>query len=112
MVAEFRPEEILRVLSENQVNYVLIGGLAAARTWNVSTRFGDLGISFRPSGTQGFPDLTRDAAPIVIRGITVRLASLADVVRSKEAAGRDKDRRALPVLREILARRLHEQDRP
>ncbi|MCA1712722.1 MAG: hypothetical protein LC789_14245 [Actinobacteria bacterium] len=40
---------------------------------------------------------------VVLRGTTVRLASLADIVRSKEAAGRDKDRRALPVLRELLA---------
>lgn len=86
--------------------------LAAVQVWNLSTRSGDLDISFVPSGTQGYPDLSRDAESTTIRGITVQLASLADVVRSKEAAGRDKDRRALPVLREILARRLHEQDRP
>jgi hypothetical protein len=31
------------------------------------------------------------------------VASLADVIRSKEAAGRDKDHLVLPVLRRILA---------
>ncbi len=78
--------------------------LAAGRIWNLTTRFGDLDITFVPSGTTGFADLTRDAATVVLRGTEVRLASLADIVRSKEAAGRDKDRRALPVLRELLAR--------
>ncbi|HEY6648439.1 MAG TPA: hypothetical protein VI217_15250, partial [Mycobacterium sp.] len=36
-------------------------GLAAAQTWNLVTDAGDLDITFRPSGTQGFPDLRRDA---------------------------------------------------
>ena len=78
--------------------------LAAGRIWNLTTKHGDLDITFVPSGTTGFADLTRDAETIVLRGTEVRLASLADIVRSKEAAGRDKDRRALPVLRELLAR--------
>jgi hypothetical protein len=32
------------------------------------------------------------------------VASLADVIKSKEAAGRDKDQRVLPTLRKLLAR--------
>src|SRR5439155_90595 len=51
----------------------------------------------------------REAIEITLRGIPVQLASLADIVRSKEAAGRDKDRRALPVLRELVARQLKER---
>ena len=78
--------------------------LAAGRIWNLTTKYGDLDITFVPSGTTGFADLTRDAETVVLRGTEIRLASLADIVRSKEAAGRDKDRRALPVLRELLAR--------
>ncbi|MFN2523022.1 MAG: hypothetical protein ABR614_06895 [Mycobacteriales bacterium] len=77
--------------------------LAAGRIWNLTTKHGDLDITFTPSGTRGYHDLKRDAVEVVLRGTTVRLASLADIVRSKEAAGRDKDRRALPVLRELLA---------
>lgn len=78
--------------------------LAAGRIWNLSTKFGDLDLTFVPSGTTGYDDLKRDATTVVLRGTEVQLASLADIVRSKEAAGRDKDRRALPVLRELLAR--------
>ncbi len=83
--------------------------LGAVQVWNLSTPHGDLDISFMPTGTRGYDDLRRDAGEVTFRGLHILVASLADVVRSKEAAGRDKDRRALPVLREILARRLHEQ---
>lgn len=166
MQAEFRPDEILRILHTHRVDFVVIGGFAAnlhgsplptfdiditpdhdrdnlaklsaalreldakvraveldeplpfshdaeslgaVRVWNLSTPYGDLDISFIPTGTQGYADLRRDASEVRFRGLRIVVASLADVVRSKEAAGRDKDRRALPVLREILARRLHEQ---
>jgi len=83
--------------------------LGAVQVWNLATPYGDLDLSFTPAGTQGYQDLRRDAVELSFHGVRVLVASLADVVRSKEAAGRDKDRRALPVLREILARRLHEQ---
>jgi hypothetical protein len=39
-----------------------------------------------------------------VRGLDVPVASLADVIRSKEAAGRARDRAVLPGLRELLAR--------
>jgi hypothetical protein len=78
--------------------------LAAAQTWNLTTKYGDLDITLMPSGTRGYDDLRRDAIEIELHGTPVLLASLADIVRSKGAAGRDKDRRALPVLRELLAR--------
>ena len=83
--------------------------LAAAQIWNLTTKYGDLDITAVPAGTQGYDDLRREAIEITLRGVTVRLASLADIVRSKEAAGRDKDRRALPVLRELVARQLRER---
>jgi hypothetical protein len=158
-VAEFRPDAILQVLAAHAVDYVLIGGLAAAlhgsdlatsdvditpafahdnldrlsaaldelharvrtdaepdgiafahdadslaraSTWNLVTDYGDLDISFTPAGTTGYSDLRRDALHIEIAGTPVTLASLADVVRSKQAAGRPKDHIALPVLRRLL----------
>lgn len=82
--------------------------LAAAVFWNLTTRYGDLDISFTPAGTQGYPDLVRDALTVELRGVPVRVAHLADVIRSKDAANRDKDRRVLPVLRQVLDR----QERP
>ena len=72
---------------------------------NMTTESGDLDITFCPSGTQGFPDLRRDAVEIeAAERLHILVASLADVIRSKEAAGRDKDRVALPRLRRLLDR--------
>jgi hypothetical protein len=76
--------------------------LAAVRMWNLVTDFGRLDIAFEPSGTSGYADVSRDATHLTILGAEVDVASLADVIRSKEAAGRDKDRLVLPVLRRIL----------
>ena len=160
-MAEFRPQEILRVLDRHDVHYVLVGGLAAVlhgashvttdvdvvpedaqpnlerlsaalkeldarirttgepdgipfdhsaeslarvRVWDLQTSMGDLDITFQPSGTRGYDDLRRDVVTMRIRGVEVPVASLADVVRSKEAAGRARDRAALPALRALLAR--------
>jgi hypothetical protein len=75
--------------------------LAASRMWNLVTDFGRLDIAFDPSGTQGYADVARDAVHLTILGAEVDVASLADVIRSKEAAGRDKDRLVLPVLRRL-----------
>jgi hypothetical protein len=69
---------------------------------NLTTQFGNLDISVVPSGTQGYQDLRRDAMQITVDGTRVLVASLADVIRSKEAANRPKDRTALPVLRRLL----------
>jgi len=80
-------------------------GLAAARTWNLVTDAGDLDIAFQPSGTRGYRDLHRDATSAEIYATTVEIASLHDVIRSKQAANRPKDQRVLPTLREIATRR-------
>jgi predicted nucleotidyltransferase len=79
--------------------------LADAAVWNLLTTHGDLDISFVPNGTTGYDDLVRDAAADRIHGVQVRVASLADIIRSKQAANRPKDQRVLPTLREILASR-------
>ena len=161
MVRTFDPEAILRTLLENEVQYVLIGGLAATlygspfvttdadivpardtenlvrlaqalsdlqarirvegepegtpldisssmlsgiEILDLVTRYGDLDLTFTPSGTQGFTDLRRGSSDIVIHGVRVSVASLADVIRSKEAADREKDRLVLPTLRQLLDR--------
>jgi hypothetical protein len=77
--------------------------LSTTTTWNLQTKFGRLDVTFEPAGTRGYEDLRRDALLITVHDLALPVASLADIVRSKEAAGRDKDRRVLPVLREILA---------
>ncbi len=70
--------------------------------WNLQTPLGDLDITFVPAGTHGYDDLVRDVVVMRVRGLDVPVASLADVIRSKEAAGRPRDRAALPALRELL----------
>ena len=70
--------------------------------WNLTCKFGELDISFKPSGTDGYEDLVRNALRVHVRGEQMPVASLADIIRSKEAAGRPKDFTALPALQERL----------
>ena len=71
---------------------------------NLTTSAGDLDLAFMPAGTRGFEDLRRDAVAIDLTGTSVLVASLADVIRSKCAANREKDRQALPRLRQLEER--------
>jgi hypothetical protein len=72
---------------------------------NMTTEAGDLDVTFCPSGTQGFRDLRRDAVEIeAAERVRILVASLADIIRSKQAAGREKDRLALPRLRRLQDR--------
>jgi len=76
--------------------------IGAADIWTLKTAAGDLDITFLPAGTSGYPDLWKDVREIEVMGVRVPVASLADIVRSKEAAGREKDRLSLPTLRRLL----------
>ena len=53
-----------------------------------------------PSGTDGYEDLVRTALLVEVRGEQMPVASLADIIRSKEAAARPRDFTALPALQE------------
>lgn len=58
---------------------------------------------FVPAGTRGYDDLASDATRFTLGDdLVVSVASLADVIRTKEAANRAKDRGQLPILREAL----------
>jgi hypothetical protein len=79
--------------------------LARAESWTLATRLGDLDVIFQPAGTRGFDDLRRGATSVELgtrRKTRVLVASLADVIRSKEAANRPKDQAQLPALRQTL----------
>ncbi|MDH5615405.1 MAG: hypothetical protein OEY62_02565 [Acidimicrobiia bacterium] len=161
-MAEFDPLGLLRSLTDNGVEFVLIGGVAArlrgaplltqdvditpavtsenlerlvaalkdldarlrtatdpegvafplapemieaASIWTLTTRAGDLDLVITPDGTGGYADLIRGADRMVVSldpELEVAVASLADVIRSKAAAGREKDLAALPLLRRTL----------
>lgn len=72
--------------------------LAKVQLLNLTCDSGDFDLAFAPSGTGGYVDLVRRATSIVIGAVSVSVASLDDVIRSKEAAGRPKDIAVLPVL--------------
>lgn len=161
-MSEFDPVTILRILKKHEVQFVIVGGIAArlrgaplltqdvditparakpnltrltqaleelnarlrtapepdgvpfpfdpvllesANVWTLTTDHGDLDLVMLPAGTTGYEDLARDADELRVSTdpeLVVSVISLADVVRSKEAAGREKDRAALPLLRRTL----------
>lgn len=160
-MTDFRPDEIVRVLHEHKVRFVVIGGLAAVlhgsvhptfdvditpddalanlarlsaalralearvrvdgipgglsfdhdaksltgtTVLNLVTRAGDLDVAMHPAGAPTFEEWNRHAIDLVVLGVPIRVASLDDIIRSKEAAGREKDRLALPLLRALRER--------
>lgn len=60
-------------------------------TMTFMTRLGPFDVCFEPDGTDGYTDLIRDALIIDVDGVPVRVASMADIIRSKRATGREKD---------------------
>jgi hypothetical protein len=152
------PECIFRVLADNDVEYVLVGGLAAVvhgstaftndadivpsrelanlerlaaalrvldarlrspddpqgipfdphptllasmAMLNLTTRCGDLDLTFTPPALDDYDALVAASVEFELAGHTVRVAALRDVIRSKEAADRPKDRATLPILRAL-----------
>jgi hypothetical protein len=80
--------------------------LTGARSWTLVSDVGDVDLVFEPAGTNGYGDVIADADRLTVAEdppLTVHVASLTTVIRLKEAAGRDKDLAALPLLRRTLA---------
>lgn len=81
---------------------------------NLTTRYGDFDISYRPAAfTGGYPDLLPHAVTFDIDGVTVLVASLNDIIASKRSADRPKDHATLPILealRDEIAYREQAQD--
>jgi hypothetical protein len=65
---------------------------------NLTTRCGDLDLTFSPAALEDYDALVDRSEVFDIDGIRVRVAALRDVIRSKEAASRPKDHATLPVL--------------
>ena len=78
--------------------------LSNATMWNLVTSAGRVDIIFRPAGTDGYSDLARNAVRFEVYGTTLDAASLADILRSKEAADRVQDRQDAVILRQMLER--------
>lgn len=87
--------------------------LAGIKTLNLRTPYGDIDLTFEPDGTGGYPDLIQSAERHTIGTVHVHVAALADVIRSKTAAGRPKDLRALPELTQLAQQQHHpDQGKP
>jgi predicted nucleotidyltransferase len=73
-------------------------------TWMTDAGPLDLLVELRDAsgGRHGYQALAQRALRITVGTVTVRLASLRDIVESKEYAARPKDREALPELRSLL----------
>lgn len=72
--------------------------IASMAILNTSTRCGNLELTFTPTGLDDYERLADGAVAFDLDGVVVLVASLADVIRSKEAANRPRDRAALPIL--------------
>ena len=85
--------------------------LAAAEVWNLVCAGGEFDISFHPSGfAGGYAELALNAHRRRVGEVEVVVADLADVIRSKESAGRPKDLRVLPLLYRHLSGRSAERE--
>lgn len=164
----FEPKEMLRILTNHDVDFIVVGGVAAtvhaspfitydldicpadddenltrlqaaleelearilvtdepepirinfsprviraAPFLNLMTKYGALDIVHRPAASEGYSDLARDAEKVELAGVTIVVASRADVLRSKESILRDKDVPTVRVLRELEERELQERQR-
>jgi hypothetical protein len=74
-------------------------------TMTFITKYGPFDVCFRPDGTEGYEDIAKGAATMERFGIEILVASVPDIIRSKEAAMREKDAEHLPLLYRFLAER-------
>jgi hypothetical protein len=71
------------------------GGLGTS----FETQYGRLEIVRRADGIGRYDDWMRKASELEFEHLTIVVASAEDIVKSKEASGREKDRAALPGMR-------------
>ncbi len=72
--------------------------IASMAMLNMTTRCGDLDLTFTPAGLDGFAGVSERSVTFEVDGLRIRVAALADIIRSKEAAARPKDHATLPIL--------------
>ena len=95
---------------DEEVPFILDAkALRAGDHFTLTTDLGDVDLLGTPAGTSGYGEIDAHATAIDLEdGLTVRVASLEDLIRMKKAAGRPKDRVELEILgalREEMKRR-------
>lgn len=97
----------LRVAGVDEVLPFILDGrtIAAGDSFTFTTDAGPIDVLGTPSGTGGFRDLDADATTYDLgEGLLVRVVSLDDLIRMKEAASRPKDEAHLHVLAALKQR--------
>jgi hypothetical protein len=73
--------------------------LERMNTVNLQTNAGEFDVTFEPGGfPDGYETLSKHAVEYEVFGVRVMVASLCDIITSKETANRLKDQAALPHL--------------
>ena len=85
--------------------------LSASEIWNLRTAYGDLDLLYNPAGG-GYDDLLAGSEWVTVRGYPVLVASLDDIIRSKELADRAKDHESLTELRRFRDQRQRDREGP
>ncbi len=87
--------------------------LRHAQMLTLATRNGDLDLLADPPGSPGYPALRRHADIVDLDGVSVRIASLEDLIGMKRAVGRPQDEvdiESLEVARSRLRGRRRKPD--
>lgn len=96
----------IRTGDPDGVVFPIDGAFLAAqpRMLNLTTNAGDLNLAFAPAAFDGGYDELQEHSDLIelVAGAGTQVASLQAIIRSKETADREKDRRALPYLRALL----------
>ena len=85
--------------------------LAQGEIWNLRTVHGDLDLLYSPVGG-GYEELLPSAEWVVVRGYPVLVASLDDIIHSKELADRGKDHQTLDILRRFRDEQKRDREGP
>ena len=85
--------------------------ISQGMNFTLLTDFGDLDLLGQLAGVGGFDEMITKAKETEVNGMRIKLASLEDIIASKRAAGRDKDKFALPELEGVL-RAQKEKEKP
>ena len=92
---ESNTTRINRALAEVGLMKTDVGGLGTS----FETKFGRLEIVRRADGIGVYDDWMRNATEMEFDHLVIVVAATEDIVRSKEASNREKDRAALPGMR-------------
>ena len=88
----------LRSVNETVTFTLDVKTLEGSLNLTLMTSRGALDVLGEPAGTQGYEELAANTIVLDVEDLPLKVASLDDLIRMKEASGRPKDRIELEVL--------------